>query len=154
MKKFLPLIFLFTAVSSCGLFKHTPKERYVDVIRYVDSTMWHDTTIYKEIPVERIINIIPVGDSSFLETSMAESNAWVDTLGLHHTLKNKEGEIPVKVQWKEKVVYKDSIQVKEKLVPYKVVETKIPKSYWWLLGFAILTVVGCGIKIGISLKKK
>ena len=43
-----------------------------------------------EIPVERIVNVLPDKDTSNLETSMAVSTAFIDSLGfLHHTLDNK-----------------------------------------------------------------
>lgn len=43
-----------------------------------------------EIPVERIVNVLPDTDTSTLETSVAVSTAFVDSLGLlHHTLDNK-----------------------------------------------------------------
>ena len=43
-----------------------------------------------EIPVERIVNVLPDTDTSILETSVAVSTAFIDSLGLlHHTLDNK-----------------------------------------------------------------
>lgn len=43
-----------------------------------------------EIPVERIVNVLPDTDTSTLETSVAVSTAFIDSLGLlHHTLDNK-----------------------------------------------------------------
>lgn len=43
-----------------------------------------------EIPVERIVNVLPDKDTSNLETSMAVSTAFIDSLGfLHHSLDNK-----------------------------------------------------------------
>lgn len=47
-------------------------------------------TVPVEIPVERIVNVLPDKDTSNLETSMAVSTAFIDSLGfLHHTLDNK-----------------------------------------------------------------
>lgn len=154
MKKFVLFLALALSVYSCGIFKHTPPEEHVTIIHYVDSTRWHDTTVFKEIPVEKIVNIIPVGDSSHLETSLATSDAWADTIGLHHTLKNKDGVIPIKVQWKERIVYKDSIKIEEKPVPYEVVKEVIPKSYWYLLGFAVLFVAYWIVRLVLKLCKK
>lgn len=42
------------------------------------------------IPVEKIINVLPDIDTSTLETSMAVSTAFIDSMGfLHHSLDNK-----------------------------------------------------------------
>lgn len=157
MKKLALFLTIVLAIAGCGLFKHTPPA-YNDhtEVHYKDSIRWHDSTVFKEIPVEKIVNIVPVGDSSHLETSLAISDAWADTMGLHHTLNNKEGSIPVKVQWRDRIIYKDSIQIKEKPVPYEVVKEKeiIPKSYWYFLGFTILVVAYWIVRIILKIRKK
>ncbi|MBR6415571.1 MAG: hypothetical protein IKS22_05635 [Bacteroidales bacterium] len=48
-----------------------------------------DTTIYVRLPAEVKVVTVRPADSSFLETSIAESLAYTDSTGLHHTLRNK-----------------------------------------------------------------
>ena len=59
-----------------------------------------------------------------METSVATSDAEIDSLGLlHHTLVNKKDSIKTKIQYIDKIVYKDSIDVRE--VPVEV-EKPVP----------------------------
>ncbi|MBQ6577022.1 MAG: hypothetical protein IJL91_04670, partial [Bacteroidales bacterium] len=49
-----------------------------------------DTTVYVRLPAEVKEVTVRPADSSFLETSLAESLAYTDSTGLHHTLRNKD----------------------------------------------------------------
>lgn len=62
------------------------------VTQYVtrDSLVVRDTTIYVKLPPEVKEVVVYPKDTSNLETSLAESTAYVDSLGLHHTLRNKD----------------------------------------------------------------
>lgn len=62
------------------------------VTQYVtrDSLIVRDTTIYVKLPPEVKEVVVYPTDTSDLETSLAESRAYVDSLGLHHSLKNKD----------------------------------------------------------------
>ena len=65
---------------------------------------------------------------SHLETSLAESDAEIDSLGmLHHTLTNKKDSIKTKIQYVDKIVYRDSIQTKEEPLQIKLPLRNIPK---------------------------
>ena len=90
---------------------------------------------------------------SHLETSVATSDAEIDSLGmLHHTLVNKKDSLKREIQYVDKIVYRDSIEVREipveveKKVPY------IPKIYqftfilFWI--FVLFIVVKLLRKLG------
>ena len=88
-----------------------------------------------------------------METSLAESDAEIDSLGLlHHTLVNKKDSIRTKTQYINKIVYRDSIQTKEVPVEVKVPVPYIPKFYqftfilFWI--FVLFIVVKLLIKLG------
>ena len=132
---------LYMAVST-GCSKRVLPSTNISVIR-VDSVITRIDTVYAELPKETV-QVIRL-DSSYLETSLAESWASVDSLGLlHHTLNNKETVLPIKTVVQDKISYRDSIQVKEVPVEVeKLVET-IPKSFYYLLGWFILSVLGIG----------
>ena len=90
---------------------------------------------------------------SHLETSVAESDAEIDSLGmLHHTLANKKDSIKTKIQYIDKIVYRDSIETKEVPVEVKVPVPYIPKFYqftfilFWI--FVLFIVVKLLIKLG------
>lgn len=142
------LIFLATLmVGSCGLIKHVPVETKV-IYTYKDSTVisYKDSTIFVEIPKEVIRDVVPQYDTLIMETSVAKSVSFVDTLT--HTLKgqlnNKDAEVLYKTIYlpsEEHIVYKDSIVTQEVPVEVEVIKKVYPKSWGWLLAWFILSIV-------------
>ena len=105
------------------------------------------------LPLESHTIITPT-KKSHLETSVAESDAEIDSLGLlHHTLVNKKDSIKTKIQYINKIVYRDSIQTKEVPVEVKVPVPYIPKFYqftfilFWI--FVLSVIVKLLIKLGL-----
>ena len=84
-----------------------------------------------------------------METSLAESDAEIDSLGLlHHTLVNKKDSIKTKIQYVDKIVYRDSIDVREVPVPVEKPVPYIPKFYqftfilfWIFVLFIVVKVI-------------
>lgn len=109
---------------SCSTIKYVPVETKVDSV-YVEKIVEHKDTIEIEIPKEVQVFVAKV-DSSHLETSVAVSDAWVDSLSiLHHRLENKAGNA-----LKKEVVYKDRIIEKKVEVEKEVpVEVEVPVKY-------------------------
>ena len=90
---------------------------------------------------------------SHLETSVAESDAEIDSLGLlHHTLVNKKDSLKREIQYIDKIIYRDSIEVKEVPVEVEVPVRYIPKFHqftfilFWI--FVLFIVVKLLIKLG------
>ena len=161
------LIFLtsLSLFSGCGALKEVPVTNNSNIVLrdsliIRDSTRYIDSVIYVQIPREKVMDIISQIDTSFLETSVAESYAYVDTASLMiiHSLENKYTVLQEKIVYKDRyitetrVVYRDSIQTKEIPVEVEVVKTVYPKTYWYLLGFFILVLVYVGIKIYLKFK--
>lgn len=97
------------------------------------------------LPLESHTIVTPT-KKSHLETSVAESDAEIDSLGmLHHTLTNKKDSIKTKIQYIDKIVYRDSIQTKEVPVEKPVPVKYIPKFHqftfilFWI--FALFVVI-------------
>lgn len=170
LKKILKVLLITIAsvgcLIGCGSLKQVPiKDNNTITIRdsliIRDSTRLVDSIIYVEIPKEKVMDIISQIDTSRLETSIAQAEAYVDTTSLMiiHTLENKDTALPERIVYKDryitetKIVYRDSIQVKE--VPVKVeVEKKVyPKTYWWLLGFFVISIGILVVKIYLKFKK-
>lgn len=85
---------------------------------------------------------------SHLETSVATSDAEIDSLGLlHHTLVNKKDSIRTKIQYVDKIVYRDSIEVQEVPVEVKVPVPYIPKFYKFTFAFFGIFVLFIVVKI-------
>lgn len=112
-----------------------------------DSLVVHTKLVSIAIPNESHTIVTPT-KKSHLETSLAESDASIDSLGmLHHTLTNKKDTIKTKIQYVDKIVYRDSIEIKE--VPFEV-EKKvpyIPKFYQFTFAFFVIFVLFMVVKI-------
>lgn len=162
---FIILLTSLSCFSSCGSLKKVPVTNnssviFKDSLIIRDSTRFIDSIVYVPIPREKVMEIISQIDTSFLETSVAESQAYVDTnsLMIVHSLENKDTVLKERIVYKDKyitetrIIYKDSIQVKEIPVEVEVVKTVYPKTYWYLLGFFILVLVYIGIRIYLKFK--
>ena len=90
---------------------------------------------------------MPVYDTLDMETSLAKAKAYIDlnTHMLRGEMWNKP-QVKIKVEYRERYVYRDSIETKEVPVPYEVVveKTKYPALFWILL---VLAVVYLGAKV-------
>ena len=129
---------------------------YKDSTIFKDSLRIRDSLMLVPIPVEGSQNIFPTFIPSHLETSLAVSDAFVDSLGLHHSLKNKETDIGVHVPVTdhttiiEHTTQKDSTSAKEDTPPPQIIEVEkpLPKwkqfqidAFWWLFGSLILSLI-------------
>ena len=138
-----------------GLISGCSSPRYISSsnMRIVskDSLVVHTELVSIALPLES--HSIITKKKSHLETSLAESDAEIDSLGLlHHTLVNKKDSIRTKTQYINKIVYRDSIQTKEVPVEVPVPVRYIPKFYqftfmlFWI--FVLFIVVKLLIKLG------
>lgn len=122
----------------CGQIKYVPIEKEEKII-VKDSIIRVVDTVTVQVPFETIKEVIPI-DTSVLETSVAKSVAYVDTLEkkLHHTLEQK-GELKVKIdtcyitQTVEKIIYQD-----------RPVQVEVPKRdniFWYSIIFNIIILL-------------
>ena len=134
-----------------GLISGCSSPRYISSsnMRIVskDSLVIHTELISVALPLES--HSIITKSKSHLETSVAESDAEIDSLGLlHHTLVNKKDSIRTKIQYVDRIVYRDSIQTKEVPVEVKVPLPYIPKFYqftfilfWIFVLFIVVKII-------------
>lgn len=157
MKK-LAIISTLLLIVGCGVTHNIPPESEHTVTHYIDSICWHDSTVVRYLDKERYVDIVKPLDTLNLETTYAKAEAYLDTSisALRGSIENKDVPIKTEIKWKEKIVYKDSIQIKEVPYPVEVVKEKIkyPKSYWWFLAISILTLTYFGTKIYLKFIKK
>lgn len=154
MKNIVCLIVCLLCIS-CSTVKQVPIANTENIQR-VDSTIiqYRDTTIYVEVPVEVIKEVVPQLDTLFMETSLAKSTSYLDTTTqtLKGTLANKTEPIEkiVYLPSKEHIVYRDSIVTKE--IPVEVIVEKpyTPNWCWYSL---IINVI-CGMLIGFKIYRK
>ena len=144
------LICLVWAFYGCSTQKYLPSSNIKIVSK--DSLVVHTELISVALPLESHTIVTPT-KKSHLETSVAESDASIDTLGmLHHTLVNKKDSIKTKIQYVDKIVYRDSVEVREVPVEKPVLVRYIPKFYkftfalFWM--FMLIVVIRLLIKLG------
>lgn len=135
-------------LTGCSTQKYLPASNIKIISK--DSLVVHTELVSVALPLESHTIVTPT-KKSHLETSVAESDAEIDSLGLlHHTLVNKKDSIKTKIQYIDKIVYKDSIDVRE--VPVEKPVPYIPKFYqftfvlFWI--FILFVIVKLLRKLG------
>ena len=135
------ILFAWVAILACSC--GTPKYITVKEKEYIkDTVLIKADTVKVDIPVEVKVNIVPELDTLKMETSVAESTAYLDTLTqtLKGTLKNKKTELKKEIQVVEKTKYVEhKVEVP---VPYEVVKTKTPLWAWIMLSINVGLIVG------------
>ena len=140
------LICLILAFYGCSSQKYLPSSNIKIVSK--DSLVVHTELVSVAIPNES--HSIITKSKSHLETSVAESDASIDSLGmLHHTLTNKKDSIKTKIQYVDKIVYRDSVEVRE--VPVEVEVPYVPKFYKFTFAFFGIFVLSVIVKLLIKL---
>ena len=145
------ILAFYGLISGCSTQKYIPASNIKIIAK--DSLYVHTELVGVALPLESHTIVTPT-KKSHLETSVATSDAEIDSLGLlHHTLVNKKDSISTKIQYVDKIVYRDSIEVKE--VPFEVEKPVpyIPKFYkftfvlFWM--FVLFVIVKLLIKLGL-----
>ena len=150
-KKFLICLILafYGLISGCSSPRYISSSNTRIVSK--DSLVIHTELISVALPLES--HSIITKSKSHLETSVATSDAEIDSLGLlHHTLVNKKDSLKREIQYVDKIVCKDSIITKEVPVEVKVPIRYIPKFYqftfilFWII--VLFIVIKLLIKLG------
>ena len=131
-------------VSSCGLFHYVPVETNTEV-HVKDSLVLHIKDSIRISEATVLKDYAWITDTLRITGNRSSMLAYADTLRgcIAGTLKEDEVEEKYKIIYKDKLVYRDSIQTKEVPVPVEVVkEVKvIPKFY------KIFTIIGIALSI-------
>ena len=152
---FLFIIFLFTFIG-CSTTRYVPvKEVEKEVTNYKDSIRIRDSIVI--IPVERIVDIVPVYDTLKLETTQARAKAYVDTT-LHLLRGSIENKDKAKTEVREVIKFverTDTLYI-DKPVPYEVEKQVryVPAIYKLSLIFIIATIVLTVIRLILRYKFK
>ena len=150
-KTFLICLILafYGLISGCSSPRYIPASNIKIVSK--DSLIVRTELVSAAIPLES--HTIITKKKSHLETSVATSDAEIDSLGLlHHTLTNKKDSIKTKIQYIDKIVYRDSIDVREVPVEVEKPVPYVPKFYQFTFAFfgifVLLVIVKLLIKLG------
>lgn len=100
----LAYIALTLAVMSCATPKVVLEQRDSTVIHIKDSIRFRDSLIFVPVPQGADKAKLPDTDTSFLQTSVAESEAFVKDGVLYHSLRNRsEAVIPIRITIPERI---------------------------------------------------
>ena len=139
-------------MTSCCVCKPLPEQTVIRdsvAVHIKDSLSVRDSVVFVQMPVENSQNILPETHRSKLETSLARSEAWVDSLGLHHTLENKakpiEVHVPVTDHYtevdtghSETTTHTITQEVEREFTWWEKVRLR---AFWWLAGAVLLLLV-------------
>ena len=120
------MILALLLVSGCSTIKYVPIETDREV-KVITKTVYRDTVIFSDLPKESHSQMTV--DTSRVETSLAESTAYIDTATnmINHSIKNKVDSIRVEYKHLERKVSRGSIITKEIPIEVEVEKTVIPK---------------------------
>lgn len=132
----------------CKTIQYVPVE-HTEYVTVRDSVYVRDTMVQFKVEREYVRDYTGLLDTLEMETSYAASRAWVDTTNniLTGDIRNKEREVDVPVQVKERIVVRDSIVYQEKPVPVEVVKTVHPKYEVWLWLWLVASVLLVGFRV-------
>ena len=151
MSNISKIFLIIVILAFYGLISGCSSPRYISSsdIKIVskDSLVINTKLISVALPLES--HSIIAKKKSHLETSVATSDAEIDSLGLlHHTLVNKKDSIKTKIQYIDKIVYRDSVEVREVPVEVEKKVPYIPKFYqftfilfWIFVLFIVVRVI-------------
>lgn len=136
---FILILLLLSIISSCTVTKYVPTEA-VHKIEYRDSIIRIVDTVRVEIPKEKVVEVLPEIDTSYLEIKTARSTAFLDRSSktIRHTLESKQNSLKAAI---DTVVV---IQTKTEYVEKPVIETVeveklyIPTWAWIVMCYAAL----------------
>ena len=153
---FLFIVFFIFLLSfmGCSTTRYVPvKEIEKEVTSHKDSIRIRDSIVV--IPVERIVDIVPVYDTLKMETTQARAKAYVDTT-LHLLRGSIENKNKAKTEVREVIKFvkrTDTLYI-DKPVPYEVEKQVkyVPAIYKLSLIFMIATIVLTVIRLILRYK--
>ena len=146
-------VVMFVLCTGCKVTKYIPTNDTDSIVVVVRDSLVRDT-VEVPIPVEKVVTVSPVSDTSVLETSVARSVAFFSDKKIHHTLENKETNL------KAPVVYNVPISREQKFrVVNHIQEVEKPLSWWQkakmnIGGYAIAAIAAVIIYYIIRLIRK
>lgn len=152
MRKIIGILLLYGILSSCSAIKEIPINN-IDRIEYRDSVVFIHDTISVPVPYEVVREVIPDIDTSYLETSVARSVAYLDKdkKQLSHSLEQK-GEVKTKYDTVIVVEYVDKYIEREIPIPVEVEKPYIPDFFWIVTIYAAIISTWWLIKLWMKLR--
>lgn len=148
--KYPLLLLIFGLVLGCGSIKEIPVQT-VEKVVVKDSVVYIRDSVLVEVPVEKIVQVLPADTTSQIATSLAFSEAKITSGILTHSLEQK-GQIKAKID----TFYVTQIKEVEKYVdvPIEVIVEKKYTPTWAWVSLIINIVITLLIAFRIYLKTK
>lgn len=152
--KQLTIIAAALLLCSCAA-QRAAQETQRDSVRVetIERTVYKDSIIFVPLPAENDAASLPDSDTSRLETSLAESEAFVKDGQLHHSLRNKETLLPVPVKLPSVIRQEYAYALRDRKV-VEVVEVERELSGWQrtlqILGGGLLAAVAVWILLKLG----
>lgn len=146
----LSYIILFPSCKSVSNVTETSSNEKIEIV-YKDSVRYYDSVVV--IPVERYVDIVNKYDTLFLETSLAEAYAYVDSLFLRGEIKNKDVN-QTEIIYKDNYIVNDTIICKEKTEYKDRVEYVKNPMNTKLLIWCIISSLGLIVTLWFTFRKK
>lgn len=146
MRNWALILFCFL-VCGCGTTRYVPVKE-IEHVR--DTVILKADTVRMTIPVEKIVEVVPAMDTLRMETSVAEAEAYLDTLTqtLKGQLKNKKTELKKEIQTVEKTKFVErKVEVPVEVVKWK---NRIPVWTWYSLALNLLFLFILFLRIKIK----
>lgn len=136
------ILFLSLLLTGCAASRQMSEQSRDSVFFRIESeTVLRDTILFVPLPEGAASAVIPDSDTSHLRTSLAESDAWVTRGKLHHTLRNREAILPIRVSVPERITLQEKGLIRERKV-IETIEVEKELSRWQRfiqsLGYAAL----------------
>lgn len=143
----LPWILAIGFMVGCSTVKYVPTDT-TEKIEYRDTLIYICDTVHVPVPYEVVKEVIPDIDTSYLETSLAKSTAYLDKdrRKLQHTLEQK-GTVETVVDTVVKIQYVNTYIDREVPVEVEVIKYKRDNIFWFSIVFNILTILLIFLKI-------
>ena len=148
--KYPLLLLVFCLLLGCGSIKEIPVQT-VEKVVVKDSVIFIRDSVLVEVPVEKIVQVLPADTTSQIATSLAFSEAKITSGILTHSLEQK-GQIKAKID----TFYVTQIKEVEKYVDVPI-EVIVEKKYipsWAWISLIINIVITLLIVFRIYLKTK
>lgn len=135
MKK-IAIFIVAALLMSCTKTVYVPVEGK-NVIEYRDSIIHITDTVKIEITKEKIVKVLPDIDTSYLETKLAYSMAFLDKdkSRIHHTLENKPQSLKIPLDTLVKIEYVNQYIEKPIIQEVEVPVKYVPKWVWICIFF-------------------
>lgn len=148
--KYPLLLLIFGLVLGCGSIKEIPVQT-VEKVVVKDSVVYIRDSVLVEVPVEKIVQVLPADTTSQIATSLAFSEAKITSGILTHSLEQK-GQIKAKID----TFYVTQIKEVEKYVdvPIEVIVEKKFIPTWAWISLIINIVITLLIAFRLYLKTK